>query len=538
MSVRSAVDFDGGIPVGIQDLESVLSTGDNAGGLNITNLTSITAITYNGVPLGTQTLGQTLTNGNEASKDINMDGFALTNVSSINGFSTNRNTQGEFIAQQTISATANIDFTIALATAITLDIGTYLANIKINLSDVTATTSYIIYLYLNDGVTDDLLTSSVFSSASTINAVSLTIPAFPVAVTTDNSILTLRGRVNTTSSVVVAGFGDSYINCGLIFAGAVAPPNPPPLPASWVFTSQTIGGLTSSKWGAPSVSTDNSKYYLVNSTSIPYQSTDKGLNWSQAGSITTTSYNVSATNTDGTTAYLGINTGALYKYDGIEFVLLGSVGSGINQIATTPSGNDSALITTTPSKFFTTTSPTAFAETAVTNAPPVITWSGVNISSTGGISYILCASDNQSIYYKNTAGVWSLSTPNIAETGYSSITSTADFGVIYIVSNACRIYKSTNQGTSWTLIKTFSFTTSEKLILSCNANDGSKLVFAIPFTILSISNDSGVNWDDNIIGSYQYQSWTGASFSGDGTNLLLTAGESRGNGVSLVGTYS
>jgi len=341
MSIRSALQIDRFIP-GIQDLESVLISGDDAGGLDITNLNSITAITYNGVPLGTQTLGQTLTNGNEASKNINMDGFALTNVSSINGFSTNRNSQGEFIAQQTISATLNTDFTIALTTPISLDIGTYIANIKINLSDVTATTSYIIYLYLNDGVTDDLLTSSFIDSASAINGVSLTIPAFPVAVTTDNSILTLRGRVNTTSSVIVAGFGDSYINCALIFVGAITPPNPPIPVFKWTWSQRE----QIRTWSGVASSSDGVKLLACSSgnTGRIYYSLDSGVTWAQSNVLSFVFTGVASSSdgvkgvavADGDQIYLSVDSGANFvtSYPGYKYwSCVASSSDGVNLVA-------------------------------------------------------------------------------------------------------------------------------------------------------------------------------------------------------------
>jgi hypothetical protein len=535
MSVRSAVAFrETDIPVGEQNLEQVLTIGDDAGGLSIVNLQSINGISSITAP----NIKDVLISGNDA-QGSSLIGLNNLEVQTINGFSTNRNTQGEFITNTTITATANVDFTIPIVTPISLYEGTYIANIKINLSGTASIpTSYIIYLYLDDGVTDDLLTSSFISSASAINGVSLTIPSFPVAVATDFSVLTLRGRVNVNSSVLVSGFGDSYINCGLVFAGSVTPPNPPPLPSSWVFKSQTIGGLTTSSWVAPSISTDGSTFYLANNSYSPYSSLDKGLTWNQLlpNPVSIIGWNVSATIADGTIAYYGETTeGDIYKYDGASFVFTESIGAEITQIVTTPSGNNSALVIrgVPTSRFYTSGSPINFAETAVPNAPSGIIWSGVNISSTGGISYLLCSTNNNSIYYKNTAGVWSSSTPNSGET-YTSITSTADFGVIYVVSFYSKVYKSTDQGTSWTLIKDFGYSTSGPIILSCNANDGSKVVCAIPNSFLSISNDGGANWDNNVIGSFQYQGWSGASFSGDGTNLLLTAK----NGVSLVGTYS
>jgi len=278
MSVRSAVGFDGGIPISIQNLESVLATepAGDGGNLDITNLNSLTATTINGTSGVGQDLGQTLTNGNEASKDIDMNTFSLTNVTSINGFTTNRNTQGEFITNTTIPATANTDFIIPIQNAISLDIGTYLANVKINLSGTASVpTSYNIDLYLDDGATNDLLTSSIIDSASAINGVSLTIPAFPVAVTTDNSILTLKGRVNANSSVLVSGFGNSYINCGLIFAGAITPPNPPAPTLKWSFATKS-GAPTNMK----SLASDNTGQYVIGTTTtIIYRSADYGSTW-------------------------------------------------------------------------------------------------------------------------------------------------------------------------------------------------------------------------------------------------------------------
>jgi hypothetical protein len=44
----------------------------------------------------------------------------------VNGFSANRSNFGQFIAGQTISATENTDFVIALTTPIPLIIGIYL----------------------------------------------------------------------------------------------------------------------------------------------------------------------------------------------------------------------------------------------------------------------------------------------------------------------------------------------------------------------------------------------------------------------------
>jgi len=494
MSVRSAVGFDGGIPVGIQNLESVLATepAGDGGNLDITNLNSLTATTINGASAVGQDLGTTLTNGNTASKDIDMNEYSLTNVTSINGFTTNRNTQGEFIANTTIPATANIDFTIPIATPISLDIGTYLANIKINLSGTASVpTSYNIDLYLNDNTTNDLLTSSIIDSASAINGVSLTIPAFPVAVAVDNSILTLKGRVNANSSVLVSGFGNSYINCGLIFAGAIPPPNPPVPTLKWSFTGQPDAPFGNWK----NLSSDTTGQYIVGAiypnSSAPYQgiyrSTDYGSNWSLVlAQFSSFGMLCAESNGNGTKIFTGaegLNQIETSVDSGVNWTIQGSGEvQSISGITSSSGGSELALIG--PQHVYTTINGgLTFNQTL----------SGTNfrsIASSSSGQYVVVVQNGGTPYTSNDYGAtWTQRSPSSTWVSVAS-DSTGQYLIGAVKGSVSGILLSSNYGANWTAAGSG----IANLSAVSSSSTGQYLVACQDSGYIYTSNDSGVTW--------------------------------------------
>jgi photosystem II stability/assembly factor-like uncharacterized protein len=478
-------------------------------------------------PIGNETLEQVLTDGNDAG-GLDIIGVDNLEAVTINGFSTNRINLGEFIAQQTISATANTYFIIELTTPINLIIGVYQANIKINLS-ATATTGYYIYLYLDTR----LLTSSYISSASNINGVSLTIPSFPVGVRSRGGSLILKGKVSATGSVVVASSGDSYIFYNEIYRGIN------PTPTILVWTAQSGSG--SRNWTSIATSTDGLKIIAsADDTNTVYKSVNRGVSWTLSLTSTTpSSYFIDvASSADGVNLIACARGNNAYIYtssdSGATWTprLQASGGNVWNSCASSSDGV----------KLIVSSSITDSAISAQVSTDSGVTWTSTFIANGNNIADVASSADGGvlvfamlgNIYTSVDSGAnWVLKYNNNAST-VNRVAISSDGNIIYAsigrintsgINNG--IIKSVDSGNTWFNLVTGSV--NRFLRISCSS-DGSKIissdsVFVVIDFVPTFQSNIYISKDAGATFSIQTQlgqaDWNGLTATPDGGGFVV-----------------
>jgi photosystem II stability/assembly factor-like uncharacterized protein len=527
MSVRSAVDFRD-VPTGNETLAQVLTNGNDAEGKSIIGVSNLVADTINGsiIDLNSVLIQGTDGGGQSISNINNLE------VQSINGFSTNRNSFGEFIAQQTIPATANTDFTIDLTTPITLTAGGYLANIKINLT-ATTTSGYYIYLYL-DG---DLLTSSYISSASNVNGTSLVIPSFPVGVPAGGGSLIVKGRVNATGSVVVAGFGDSYIFCGEIFKGVSPPPNPPPITTELVWTAQTSTGNLN--WTSFGSSTDGVKLVAGIGNTI-YTSVDAGVNWTFRFQTLVSG---------------GVFVGVASSADGVKLVACGSqnndyiytsIDSGITWVARQQSPAQNNNWNCCASSADGVKLVVGGYQKIWTSADSGATWLSAQITSQQSITAVGITPNGNTFVCSTGTQIHTGNFSNSSINTFLKYTDTtptfrgaciSSDGLIIYASGSKGVIRSIDGGANWTTIITPVSSTQQFYTVYCSS-DGTKVILydqtltGTQYTLyILVSNNTGATFTQQT--SLGNKQWVSAIISPDG-NRTIAGGYKT---LSYTGVY-
>jgi len=230
MSVRSALGFDGGIPIGNQDLYSVLVAGNNANNKDILSVGNLECHTINGETTGSGGLSDVL--------KISDDGGGL-NIFDVDEITCNKLTElgrskyFEYIVTETfinVLSAAPFQLDISGGT-ITLEEGSYMFNFTINLSANLAVNSYTIQLFL-DATIIAQTTARGDVYAPYTDLTTLIINSLPVTrVSPAAGVVTLKCIVNAPvygMDVTLQGFPTnqfSYLSWVEVYSG----PDPPPI---------------------------------------------------------------------------------------------------------------------------------------------------------------------------------------------------------------------------------------------------------------------------------------------------------------------
>jgi len=485
MSIRSALQIDRFIP-GIQDLESVLITGDDANELSITNLNNLDVNSINGGSIGTETLEQVLINGNNAGlQDIS--GVNNINVNSVNGVSL-FNTLTFIDLSNTaiiINNTTPIDIP---SSSITLLQGKYIVTSKVNLSSA-AVTSYTISLFLGA----NLLNSST-TSGTGITGASLTIPAYPVNVTTasDTLILKLSSVAPLATTVTVVAPEASYIVATQLYKGI------PPTPAiQWRWTQQAV----STEWASLASSSDGVTLIGGGGGVVGYvfTSVNSGTTWTQRTTAATNKiYRAIACSSTGAKMIAGAYGGYIYT----------STDSGVTWTERTGSGSRN--------------------------------WHGAG-SSSDGVKLVACVYGGY-IYTSTDSGVTWTERTGAGNRNFKMVVSSSDGLKLATCVFGGYIYTSTDSGVTWTE-RTGSGSREWNSIAS--SSDGVKLVAVVKNGYIYTSVDSGVTWTERT--SAGSRRWNNMACSSDGVNLFVpnsvspdryvwSSTDSGANWTALTGT--
>jgi hypothetical protein len=370
-----------------------------------------------------------------------------------------------------------------------------------------------------------------------VNGTSLIIPSFPVGVPAGGGSLIVKGRVNATGSVVVAGFGDSYITCGEIYKGLNPPPNPPPLTTELVWTAQTSTGNLN--WYSFGSSTDGVK--LV--AGISYTSVDAGVNWT---------FRFQTLATGGGGQFVGVASSA----DGVKLVACGSqnddyiytsIDSGINWVARqkSPAQNNNwnccassadgvKLVVGGYQKIWTS------ADSGATWLSGQITTSQQGITAVGitpnGNTFV-CSTYNQ--IYTGTFNSSSINTFLKYDDNTATFRGTcisAD-GLIIYASGSKGVIRSIDGGANWTTIITPVSSNQQFFKLYCSSDGTKVILYEQTYTgtqvtsYILVSNNTGATFTQQT--SLGNKQWNSEFISPDGNRTIAGGFQT----ISYTGVY-
>lgn len=232
MSVRSAVDFrNPEVPVGTQNLESVLVVGDSGNQQSITSINDLACHTINGQPIGGGGGNQGLASVLGVSPIG--DGKDITDVGDITCktiIESGRGKYFEYIVGDTFNVPNATAFQLDISGGqITLAEGSYIFNFTINLSSNIAVNNYIIQLDLDGAIIGQ--TTVQAPNIVSLDFTTLIINSIPVTVVSlASGVVTLRCIANAATypvTVTLQGTPNnlfSYLSWVEVYLGPVPPP--------------------------------------------------------------------------------------------------------------------------------------------------------------------------------------------------------------------------------------------------------------------------------------------------------------------------
>jgi hypothetical protein len=225
MSIRSALQIGRAFPpAGNQDLTSVLGAGNTANQQDILGVGNLVCATINGDPIGGSGLASVLAAGESGGgKDI----YSVNQITCNKLVELGRSKFFEYIVGDTIAVANNTAFQLDIdGGTITLEEGSYVFNVTVNLSANLAIDNYSILLDL-DGTILGKTTVQATTSLTTLIINSLPVTrVLPAA-----GVVTLKCIVNAPSYVGLnvtltgpPGSAFSYLSWVEVYLGAVPPP--------------------------------------------------------------------------------------------------------------------------------------------------------------------------------------------------------------------------------------------------------------------------------------------------------------------------
>jgi hypothetical protein len=256
-----------------------------------------------------------------------------------------------------------------------------------------------------------------------------------------------------------------------------------------------------------------------------YLSTNGGTSFSKIAGITAASYTV-AVSADGTKMFaVALDSNNLYYSTdtGATWTQKTSAVSTLDNYATCMSGDGSVWMSGGSTGVYVSTDfgVTWTAQSGIGTG----TWWSCWMNSSGSIRYVLPWNAALKIS-SNSGSSWTTSGTAVYDA--YCLTSSSDGTKIYIGSrNGYNMYKSTNSGSSFTLLKNFGYT-----VVSCAASaNGNTVIAAVSSRYLQLSTDGGSTWSDEV-GSTM-NTWNTVSMSSDATKAFATTFAS---GNSYVGS--
>jgi len=463
-------------------LTQVLTNGNDANQLEITNLSNLNVGTINGATPSSG-LGQVLTISNDAG------GQSITNLTNLNVYSINNvpvNKSGDFayIAAQSFTIVDTSQFTIALPVDLSVNLleGNYILTTNVTYQTNNAASNLTLYLYL-----DATLITSSLQSGSGITGATLTIPQIPFNVPVGGGTLSLKGSANApnpTTLSVLATNKESYLVYSQINKGI-----PPVVTPGMVWTQQTGSGAR--KWKSIASNIDGTKLVAVVYEGYIYTSVDSGATWTQRESSRVW-FSV-ASSSDGVKLVAVVNNGYIYT----------STDSG-----ETWTQRDSSR-----------------------------SWTAC-ASSSDGAKLAACVYSNRNLEYIYTStdsgANWTQQVSSGANQWFCISSSSDGTKLIAGVSESGYLYTSTDSGVNWTprilgVWESVGSSDNGNKLIVVNNDFANKNIF--------LSTDSGVNFTQ--VSSPTVDYWASCASSGDGVNLLAGAYPgylylSRDSGTSWV----
>jgi hypothetical protein len=174
----------------------------------------------------TNNLEETLINGDSAGF-YNITDVSNINVLSINGIVLkDRSLSFQRLLNQTIPATSNNQFAIAIPVIVTLANGGYALNTMVQILTVPAVSEIILRVFIG---TTQISESIVATDTAVFTNISLVISPIPFEVSNGPLQLTLTGQINATQNVNIIGGagGSSFIGYNKLYIDVQPPPQPP-----------------------------------------------------------------------------------------------------------------------------------------------------------------------------------------------------------------------------------------------------------------------------------------------------------------------
>jgi hypothetical protein len=291
-----------------------------------------------------------------------------------------------------------------------------------------------------------------------------------------------------------------------------------PAHAADAFLWTTPSSANSNGTRHAAISADGSVILVGKNGTLPasgvYLSTDGGSTFNKIAAITAASYTV-AVSADGTKMFaVALTSNNLYYStdSGSTWTLKTSAVSATDNYATCMSGDGSVWMSGGSTGVYVSTN--FGVDWSAESGMGTGTWWSCWMNSTGSIRYVLPWNAALKIS-SNSGSTWSTSGTSVFDA--YCLTSSSDGTKVFIGSrNGYNMYKSTNSGSSFTLLKTFGYT-----VASCASSaDGNTIIAAISSRYLQVSTNGGSTWTDEV-GSTM-NTWNNVVMNSDATKAFAT----------------